>query len=349
MRLPAARREGATPFMALFAGFAAMLSAWSGQADLAVGSPVAGRDRTETQNLIGFFVNSLVLRLDLSTDPDFRSLVRSARQVVLDAYAHQELPFEKLVDALQPRRDLSRTPLFQAVLVLQDVPPPALELGDLTLQAQPLTTGTAKFDLTLNLREEAEGFVGGLEFATDLFDRATALRLVDRLRSLLEAAVASPGQPLSELSPFSLDERHQPLVMPLVGSEPAEPENPANQDAPAYLPPRDDLERTLAGVWCEVLDLKQVGVRDSFFEIGGNSLAAVRLHSRLCKVLGREIPIVTLFRHPTIESLARSLAEKVPAPREQGQEARARTELRRESLRQAQQARSQLRGRKRQP
>jgi len=337
-----ARREGATPFMALFAGFAALLSAWSGQADLAVGSPVAGRDRTETQNLIGFFVNSLVLRLDLSADPDFRSLVRSARQVVLDAYAHQELPFEKLVDALQPRRDLSRTPLFQAVLVLQDVPPPAMELGGLTLQAQPLTTGTAKFDLTLNLREEAGGFVGGLEFATDLFDRAMALRLVDRLRSLLESAVANPELPLSRLSPFSLDERRQPFVT-------AEPEVAANQDAPAYLPPRDDLERTLAGVWCEVLDLKQVGVRDSFFEIGGNSLAAVRLHSRLCKVLGREIPIVTLFRHPTIESLARSLAEETPAAREQGQEARARTELRRESLRQAQQARGQLRGRKRQP
>jgi hypothetical protein len=271
--------------------------------------------------------------------------VRSARRVVLDAYAHQELPFEKLVDALQPRRDLSRTPLFQAVLVLQDVPPPAMEIGDLTLQAQPLTTGTAKFDLTLNLREEAEGFVGGLEFATDLFDRATALRLVDRLRSLLESAVENPELPLSELSPFSLEERRQPLAAP----EAAEPEVAANQDAPAYLPPRDDLERTLAGVWCEVLDLKQVGVRDSFFEIGGNSLAAVRLHSRLCKVLGREIPIVTLFRHPTIESLARSLAEEAPAAREQGQEARARTELRRESLRQAQQARGNLRGRKRQP
>jgi hypothetical protein len=328
-----ARCEGVTPFMALLAGFSALLSSWSGQRDLAVGSPVAGRDRPEIQDLIGFFVNSLVLRCDLSDDPSFRCLLHRVRQVALETYAHQELPFEKLVEALQPQRDLSRAPLFQVVLALQNAPLPPLELAGLTLHAQPLPTGTAKFDLTLNLREEQGVFAGALEFAADLFDRATALRLSDRLRDLLQSAVADPDVPLPRLSPFPESERRQ-----LVAA--ASAPRPPGPAAPAYVPPRDELERTLCAAWCEVLGLERVGVRESFFEIGGNSLAMIRLHSRLCEALGREIAIVTLFQHSTIESLAQRLAEEEPRAEE---EARERTELRRESLHQLQQARGRLR------
>ncbi len=330
--------------MALLAGFSALLSCWSGQRDLAVGAPVAGRDRPEIQDLIGFFVNFLVLRCDLSGDPGFRGLLRRVRQAALEAYAHQELPFDRLVDALQPRRDLSRAPLFQVALALQDAPLPArlpARTTGLGLDAQPLPTGTAKLDLTLNLREDGEGgYAGALEFAADLYDRATALRLADRLRELLRSAVADPGLPLSRLSPFPETERRQVLAADRA-PRPSGPET-----APDHLPPRDELERTLCAAWCEVLGLQRVGVRESFFEIGGNSLAMIRLHSRLGQALGREIPIAILFQHPTIESLARHLAvdaeDVQEEPRPEDAEACDRTELRRESLRRVQQARGHL-------
>ena len=346
-----ARREGVTPFMVLLAGFSALLSCWSGQRDFAVGAPVAGRDRRETEGLIGFFVNSLVLRCNLRGDPDFRSLLRRTREAAVEAYGHQELPFEKLVDGLQPRRDLSRAPVFQVALALLNAPLPPLELAGLSLRPEPLPTGTAKFDLTLNLAElgaaweQQDGLSGVLEYSADLFDRATALRLAGHLRGLLQSAVPDPGLRLSQLSPFSPAEQRQ--IGELTAVSPQVPVSPGAQ-APAYLAPRDELERILCAVWCEVLGLDRVGVRENFFEIGGNSLAMVRLHSRLGKALGREIPIVTLFQHPTIESLARSLAsglaEAGPRP---GTEAQARTGVRRESLRQLQQARGQMRSRKR--
>jgi amino acid adenylation domain-containing protein len=333
-----ARREGATPFMVLLAGFSALLAGWSGQADLAVGGPVAGRTRKEVENLIGFFVNSLVLRCDLTEKPDFVTLVRRARQVVLDAHAHQELPFEKLVDALQPRRDLARAPLFQVMLALQAFSLPALELEGVTLDPEPVPTGTAKVDLTLHLREGDEGFAGALEYAEDLFDPTTAMRLADDLRGLLAAAVATPGQPLESLSSLTPAARQQILDSPEPEPQPSDP-NP-------YAPPRSELEKTLCAAWAEVLGLERVGVRENFFEIGGNSLAMVRLHSRLGTTLGREIPIAELFQNPTIESLARSLATQAAPEKEPEAESRERSDLRRESLRRLQQARGPL-GRRR--
>jgi len=343
-----ARREGATPFMVLFAGFSALLAGWSGQRDLAVGGPVAGRTRKETENLIGFFVNSLVLRSDLSADPDFLTLLGRARQIVLEAHAHQELPFEKLVDALQPRRDLARAPLFQVMLALQAFSLPALELDGVILEPEPVPTGTAKVDLTLHLREGEDGFAGALEYATDLFDPATAERLTEGLRALLAAAAADPGQALTRLAettPLPLAAQRQ------IVAEAAQPAPPAQ--AAAYAPPRSELERSLCAAWSEVLGIERIGVRDNFFEIGGNSLAMVRLHSHLGEILGREVPIAALFSHPTIESLARELGQfdqgaTAPQPAAESQaaeEARDRTDLRRASLRQLQQARGNLRRR----
>jgi hypothetical protein len=339
-----ARRSGATPFMVLLAGWSALLAGWSGQRDLAVGGPVAGRTRKETENLIGFFVNSLVLRCDLRSypdnEPDFKTLLERARQTVLDAHAHQELPFEKLVDALQPRRDPARAPVFQVMLGLQAFSLPALELDGVTLEPEPVPTGTAKVDLTLHLQETADGFAGMLEHATDLFDPSTAERLADGLRALLAAAVADPGLSLTELV--------RRTSLPLAAQRQVVAAPPPAAEAPGYVPPRTDLERSLCDAWAEALGLERVGVRESFFEIGGNSLAMVRLHSRLGEILGREVPIALLFSHPTIESLAQELSEtpKSAAASDTAGEARERTELRRASLRQLQQARGHLRGRK---
>ena len=195
-----AHREGATPFMVLLAGWSALLAGWSGQHDLAIGGPVAGRTRKETENLIGFFVNSLVLRCDLAGEPDFLTLLRRSRQVVLDAHAHQELPFEKLVDALQPRRDLARPPLFQVMLALQAFSLPALELEGVTLEPEPVPTGTAKVDLTLHLGETRDGFAGRLEYARPTCSTAPRRCGCRRAaRALLAAAAADPELSLTQL------------------------------------------------------------------------------------------------------------------------------------------------------
>ncbi len=195
-----ARRHGWTPFMVLLAAFDALLARHTGQRDLVVGAPVANRNRLETEGLIGFFTNTLALRLDLAGDPSFRALARRARAATLEAYAHQDLPFERLVEELAPRRERGRNPLFQVMLALNDVPSLALlELPGLAVEGVEIATEEAKFDLTLFLAEGAEGFAGHLEFSRDLFDPATADRLLGHLLVLLGGAVAAPETRLSGL------------------------------------------------------------------------------------------------------------------------------------------------------
>ena len=193
-----ARRDGWTSFMALLAGWQALLSRYSGQEDVVAGSPIANRSRLELEGLIGFFTNTLALRLDLSGDPSFWELGRRVRAAALSAYAHQDVPFEKLVEELRPDRHLGRNPLFQTMVVLQKetVPPvlPGVEAGLLDVD-----TGTAKFDLTLMLVEDGGGATGWMEYARDLFDPGTVDRVLGHLRTLLEAAVEDPGRRLSEL------------------------------------------------------------------------------------------------------------------------------------------------------
>ncbi|MEA2692634.1 MAG: hypothetical protein QOJ16_2021, partial [Acidobacteriota bacterium] len=205
-----AREEGATLFMVLLAGFAALLARITGREDLAVGSPIANRTRHEIEGLIGFFVNTLVLRADLAGDPGMGELVRRLREVCLAAYAHQDLPFEKVVEALAPEREAGRTPLFQVVLALQNAPAGTLALPGLTLEMMEIDGGTAKFDLTLNLEETAAGLAGTFEYSRDLFEPPTIARLSGHLTNLL-AAVAGASTPvcLSELPLLSPAERAQ--------------------------------------------------------------------------------------------------------------------------------------------
>ncbi len=193
------RREGVTLFMTLLAAFQVLLQRTTGQDDVVVGSPIAGRTRPEMEGLIGFFVNTLVLRTDLGGDPTLRDLLARVREVTLDAYAHQDVPFEKLVEALSPPRDLSRTPLFQVMLILQNAPAASPSLGVVASRRLPVERGTSKFDLTVVLEETHEGLVGFVEYATALFDEATIARLVAHLQILLEGAVADPTRRISEL------------------------------------------------------------------------------------------------------------------------------------------------------
>jgi len=207
-----AHRKGATLFMVSMAGFQALLARHSGQGDLVVGSTIANRQREEIQGLIGFFVNTLALRTDLSDDPSFDTLVERVRDASLGAYDHQDLPFEKLVEEVQPQRDLSRSPVFQVVLQLQNVPAEALELPGLTLRPILADSQTAKFDLILNLTELEDGIHGLWRYKSDLFDRTTVRRMADHLETLLAAVAADPGLAVSEAPLLAPGEAHQLVV-----------------------------------------------------------------------------------------------------------------------------------------
>ncbi len=189
------RRQGATPFMALLAAFAAVLHQASGQDDLILGTPVAGRNRVETEGMIGFFVNVLPLRIDLSGSPTWEDLLARVRETALEAYDHQDLPFEKLVEALQPKRDLGRAAIRQAGFAFQDTAQGAIELpGGVSALPVPVDPGVSRLDLTLFLWPSEQGFSGFCEYSTDLFDRGTVVRLLDGFRQALEDMVA--GRPL---------------------------------------------------------------------------------------------------------------------------------------------------------
>jgi non-ribosomal peptide synthetase component F len=177
-----------------------------------VGTPVANRNRREIEGLFGFFVNTLVLRTDLSGNPSFEQLLGRVKEVALGAYAHQDLPFEQLVEALQPTRDLSYTPLFQVMFALDDALVPSVKLPELAVSSYSVEIGTAKFDLTLSMENTADGLVGVWEYNADLFDEVTIARMAGHFQTLLEALAANPIQPISELPLLTQRERHQLLV-----------------------------------------------------------------------------------------------------------------------------------------
>jgi amino acid adenylation domain-containing protein len=205
------RAHGTTLYMPLLAAFQTLLARLSGQEDLAVGSPVAGRNRMETEGLIGFFVNTVVLRGELGGDPSFAEALGRVRQTAVEAFAHEDLPFEKIVEELQPERSLAHSPLFQVLLVLQNAPMGALELPGLNLEPAPAETGRTKFDLTLSLNEIPQGLTGSWEYDADLFDAATVRRLHGHFVTLLAAAVSEPDRRVSELPLLSPAERTQLL------------------------------------------------------------------------------------------------------------------------------------------
>ncbi|HYG63143.1 MAG TPA: amino acid adenylation domain-containing protein, partial [Thermoanaerobaculia bacterium] len=218
LRLPAtlsaavqalARSRYASPFMLLLAGFQALLHRYTGQDDIVVGSPVANRQRGEIEGLIGFFVNTLVLRTGLSGEPSFGELARRVRETALEAYAHQSLPFEMLVEALEPERDLTRQPLFQVMFQLQNVPLPEVDLGGARLEPLEVESGTAPFDLGVDLIETGEGLALVARYSTDLFDGTTIRRLVEHYGVLLAAALADPERPVGEIPLLGEAETHQ--------------------------------------------------------------------------------------------------------------------------------------------
>ncbi|MDZ8257277.1 condensation domain-containing protein [Nostoc sp. ChiQUE01b] len=193
------QRQGITLFMVLLAAFGTLLHWYTDQEDIVVGTDIANRNQAETKELIGFFANQLVLRTNLSKNPTFLELLERVREMTLEAYAHQDLPFDKLVDALNPKRELNRTPLFQVKLVLENTQTPSLELPGLTISSLKVENKTVQFDLLLELNETEQGLFGIWEYSTDLFEQDSIVRLSKNFATLLAEVATHPEAKLSEL------------------------------------------------------------------------------------------------------------------------------------------------------
>ncbi|MCP4640444.1 MAG: amino acid adenylation domain-containing protein, partial [bacterium] len=203
------QREGATLFMTLLAAFKVLLRKYTGQDNFAVGSPIANRTRAELEHLIGFFVNSLVMRTDVSGDPTFVDLLSRVRETALGAYEHQDVPFERLVEEANPERDMSRNPLFQIMFAVQNAPRPPLQLSGLHVEQVKSDTTTTRFDLEVHFWEIPQGLGCMFVYSTDLFDESTILRMRHQFQTLLEAIVARPNLPISEFPLMGEEERRQ--------------------------------------------------------------------------------------------------------------------------------------------
>ena len=206
------RREGVTLFMSLLAVYDVLLSRYSNQRDVVVGTPIANRTRAEVEGLIGCFANTLAMRVEVREEQSYRGLLKMVRQVALGAYANQDVPFEKLVEEMQPERDLSHSPLFQVMFSLHNQPTDELKLQDLHLEALPSESETSKFDITLTLIDDKEGMRGAIRYNLDLFKEDTIRRMARRFERLVESAVEDPDSSISRLEMFSPEEKHQILV-----------------------------------------------------------------------------------------------------------------------------------------
>jgi len=206
------RQAQSTLFMTMSAAFNVLLARYSGQSDICIGTPIANRNRADIEPLIGFFVNTLVLRAQVDLAADFNSLLRQVRRNTLDAYAHQDVPFEQLVEVLQPERHASHTPLFQVMLVLQNMPIDELVLPGLSMNVLESESTTAKFDITLTLTEAPDGLQGNFEYNTDLFEASTIERMAGHFTRLLQSIVANPNGAVGELAMLGDAERQQLLA-----------------------------------------------------------------------------------------------------------------------------------------
>ncbi len=206
-----ARKYDVTLFMLVLAAFDVLLSKYSGQDDILVGTPIAGRNHPETENLIGFFINTLVLRTDLSENPTFEELLGQVKETALGAFANQDLPFEKLIEAVQPERNLNIPPIFQVLFTFQNLPLAKVKVADLEFEPVDVDNKTVKYDLTLSLEETPEGIRGGFGYNTDLFERDTIERMIEHFKNLLSEITGSPDKRISDLS--ILSEREKKLIL----------------------------------------------------------------------------------------------------------------------------------------
>jgi non-ribosomal peptide synthetase component F len=297
------RQEGVTLFMLLMAAFQVLLARYSQQDDILVGTPIAGRTLVDTETLIGCFINTLVLRGDLSGNPSMREVIQRTRERVLGAFTNQDVPFEKLVEELRLDRSLSRSPIFQVMFVLQDENKPQLTLPGISVTPVEAETTAAKFELALGVVERAAGMDVWLSYSTDLFEPASIAGILDDFTRILESIVSNREQQISDLPAVSWalqtgQERFRTK------------DNDEQVTAPReFVAPRTPVEERLADIWSEVLHVEKASVYDNFFELGGHSLLAAQVIARARNVFSAELTLRRLFETPTIAGLAEAIYE----------------------------------------
>lgn len=305
-----ARQCEATVFMVLHAAIAALLTRLGAGTDVPLGTMVADRGDDALHDLVGFFVNVLVLRTNTEGDPSFRALLTRVRDTDLAAFEHRELPFEKVVHALNPERSLDRKPLYQVAIACYDGLENALRLTDVVSHHDSVDTNTGTLDLIFDLNQERSasggpgGIAGTLAYAVDLFDPETATLITRGLLLLLDAVVADPDAPISRADLRFPADRLRAATQ----RKPAAPTRSTRPSA-ADQGPRSALEETLRDLFAEVLDRPEVRADDDFFLLGGHSLAATRLISRIRSVLGVRLKVVEFFDEPTVVGVARRLGD----------------------------------------
>jgi thioesterase domain-containing protein len=303
------RQQHVTLFVTLLAAFQAVLHRYSGQQDLVVSSPVAGRDRAETQNLIGYFNNIVALRGDLSGEPTFADLLQRINRVVLDAHDNQEVPFQKVAEL----PNLARTPLSRALFALQDTTNWQLDLPGLTVESLSVDNGATDFDLAFYLNDQAGTITSILKYKTDLFRAEVIEQLLSDFVALLASVAEQPDQPLAALPVVGTASRsngkaahssngHSSTPLP---SDVAAGDEPAEDERPPLVAPRDELELKLVKLWEKVLGISPIGINDNFFHLGGHSILVAQLFSELEKqITGQKLPLASLLHAPTVAGLA---------------------------------------------
>lgn len=301
-----AQSQGATLFMTLLAAFKVLLYRYTVQTDIVVGTPTAGRQHPELEGLVGFFVNTLALRTQLEGGLSFEQLLQRLKTHTLEAYEHQQVPFEQVVEAVVKERDLSRSPLFQVLFALQESDAPIRpRLNGLQVEVKPAGSRTARFDLAFFVSQEAGGGLQGeIEYSLDLYAAASIERVAAHYRQLLQSIVNGPQERLSQLGMLSEGEELLPHFHD--AQEPLTVRSSIPVEAPAhegYTAPLNEIQEGLVKIWQSVLQVDRIGIYDDFFELGGHSLLATRVVSAIRRQLNVEMNVKALFFHPTIASL----------------------------------------------
>ncbi|HLD64799.1 MAG TPA: condensation domain-containing protein, partial [Pseudomonas sp.] len=291
--------NGATLFMTLLAGWSSLMLHLSGQSEVVVGTPVANRQRSELEPLIGFFANTLALRVAPEPGETIVQLLARIKTLTLAAYSHQDLPFEQVVSAVQPIRNMSHSPLFQVMLSFNNTPAALLQLPDLSVESLESAHTTTQFDLSLSLIENEGLISGSLQYASDLFDTATVETMLGLYIRVLEAMLADTRQPLGTLLAAL-------PVLARVESTSAAPAAPLPEELP-YAAPQGETEQAIARLWQDLFQVERISRHDDFFRLGGISLMAVQMTSRLRKVLGKPVAVRDLFVEPSLAGFARTL------------------------------------------
>ncbi|WP_206507332.1 non-ribosomal peptide synthetase [Streptomyces chrestomyceticus] len=298
-----ARRQDATLFMVLTAAVQLLLARFTGQADIVVGTPAAGRGRQELEGLVGLFVNTVALRTTVDQGLSFDAFLGRVRDTVLEAFVHDEVPFDRLIEVLRPRRDPSRNALVEVFVGLETDRTGPPELPGLAVAEVPYVSGEVSHDLSFDFVEHGDTLRAAVGYSTALFDPETAERLAARLQDLLAAVLDGP-RTLADIPPADAAEAGRLAALRSVASEPAPDAEDRDEDAPrAYVAPRTPTEETLAGIWAAVLAVPRVGADDNFFTLGGDSLLSIQAVQRMRRA-GLPVTTKDLFVRQTLGELA---------------------------------------------